>query len=112
MEILKSINLAFAFLLELCLLAALGYWGYHTGQSTLMRWLLMIGAPLVLAVVWGVFLAPKSVVALPSGVKLAGKGIAFVVGALALGSVGQSTWVAIFAVAVAINMGLIVIWRQ
>lgn len=112
MEILKMANLALAFLLELCLLAALGYWGYHTGQSTLMRWLLMIGVPLVMAVVWGIFLAPKSAVALPHGVKLAGKFVAFVIGVLALVAVGQSTLATIFAIIVVINMGLIVIWGQ
>ena len=112
MQFLKPTNLALAFLLELCLLAALGYWGYHTGQNTLARWLLMIGVPLVLAVLWGIFLAPKSAVALPHGVKLAGKFVAFAIGVLALWSVGQSTWAAIFAVVVVVNMGLIVIWGQ
>lgn len=112
MQLLKMANLALAFLLELCLLAALGYWGNHTGQSMLMRWLLMIGVPLLLAVVWGVFLAPKSAVALPNGVKLAGKFVAFAIGVLALWSVGQTTWAAVFAVVVVINMGLIVIWKQ
>ena len=33
MEIIKAANLALSFLLELCALAALGYWGFQTGQS-------------------------------------------------------------------------------
>jgi hypothetical protein len=35
MIVLKDANLALAFLLELCALAALGYWGFVTGCSRL-----------------------------------------------------------------------------
>ena len=37
MAILKGAKLALAFLLELCALAALGYWGFHTGRGTLAK---------------------------------------------------------------------------
>jgi hypothetical protein len=58
--IIKNANLALAFLLELSVLAALGYWGFHTGTGTLVRIVLGIGAPLVAVVVWGLLGAPKS----------------------------------------------------
>ena len=32
---IKISNLALAFFLELCVLVAFGYWGFHTGQGTL-----------------------------------------------------------------------------
>lgn len=47
-------NLAFRFILELAALVAMGYWGWQTGQGWL-RWLLMLGAPLVAAMLWGIF---------------------------------------------------------
>jgi len=47
-------NLAFRFTLELAALAAMGYWGWKTGESW-TRWLLMIGVPLIAAAIWGVF---------------------------------------------------------
>jgi hypothetical protein len=60
MEIIKSTNLVLRFLLELCLLAAFGYWGFQTGQVWLIKVVLGVGAPLLVAVVWGTFLAPRA----------------------------------------------------
>jgi undecaprenyl pyrophosphate phosphatase UppP len=60
MEIIQSINLLLRFLLELCLLVIFGYWGFKTGQSTLAKIGLGIGIPLIVAVLWGIFLAPAS----------------------------------------------------
>ena len=53
-------NLALGFLLELGALAALGFWGVHTGQSLLADIALGAGAPLLAAVVWGTLAAPRS----------------------------------------------------
>jgi hypothetical protein len=46
--------LAVRFLLELAALVAFGYWGWHSSEGPL-RFVLAIGLPLLLAVVWGVF---------------------------------------------------------
>ena len=60
MDALKSINLAVRFLLELCVLAAVGYWGFKTSSGWFLKILLGIGAPLLIAVIWGMFGAPKA----------------------------------------------------
>ena len=57
---LASTNLAVRFLLELGALGAVGYWGAHTGNTTLTKIVLGAGLPLALAVVWGTFVAPKA----------------------------------------------------
>ena len=44
--ILKSVNLALAFLLELAMLAAYAYWGFQAGTSIIMKVVLGIGDPL------------------------------------------------------------------
>ncbi len=66
--------LTLMFLLELALLAALGYWGW-TQHEGLLRVLLAIGLPLVAAVLWGVFRVPgepgDAVVAVRGLVRLA-----------------------------------------
>ena len=54
----NPLNLAFRFLLELAALVAMGYWGWQTGPGWL-RWLFMIGVPLIAAVLWGVFRVPN-----------------------------------------------------
>jgi hypothetical protein len=55
------LNLAVRFLLELCLLAATGYWGFKTQSTWPMKILLGVGLPVVLAVLWGLFVAPRAV---------------------------------------------------
>jgi Protein of unknown function (DUF2568) len=55
---LRSLILAVHFLLELCALAAIGYWGFRTAEGA-MKWVLGIGTPLA-AVLWAMFVAPGS----------------------------------------------------
>jgi len=59
LELIKGANLALRFLLELCALGALGYWGFKTGGGAIGKITLGVGAPLVAAVVWGTFLSPR-----------------------------------------------------
>ena len=56
----RGFNLALAFLLELAALAVLAYWGYCTGNSTFTSLLLGIGIPLIAAILWGLFAAPRA----------------------------------------------------
>lgn len=58
-------NLALAFVLELCALGALGYWGVRTGGGPATKTALGLGAPLCAAVLWGVFAAPRAPVSVP-----------------------------------------------
>ena len=46
--------------LELAALAALAYWGAVTPDSTVLKVVLAIGAPLLAALVWGTFVSPKA----------------------------------------------------
>ncbi len=54
----NPINLTVRFFLELGALYAMGYWGWvqHTG---ILKWFLMIGLPLLAAIVWGTFRVPN-----------------------------------------------------
>ncbi len=85
----KSINLAVAFLLELAMLAAFAYWGFHTGGTVLEKILRGIGVPLLVAVVWGMFMAPNSRRRLQGAAYLAVKVILFGLAVLALIVSGQ-----------------------
>lgn len=57
---MQALNYTIRFLLELCALAALGYWGFTIGQNLALKILLGLGAPLLAAVAWGAFVAPKA----------------------------------------------------
>lgn len=67
------INLTVRFLLELTALAIVGYWGWNKGEGW-FRFLLAIGLPLVMAVLWGVFRVPNdpgsAIVAIPGILRL------------------------------------------
>ena len=52
MPALKLVNLLVRFLLELCMLAAVGYWGFKTGSSSTMKIILGIGLPILIATGW------------------------------------------------------------
>ena len=56
---LRGVTLAVRFLCELAMLAALAYWGFTVGGG-IGAWVLGLGAPLVAAVVWGAWVAPKA----------------------------------------------------
>jgi hypothetical protein len=60
MNVIRMLNMALSFLLELSALAAFGLWGYTTGGETPLRYILGIGAFVLGAVVWGIWGAPKS----------------------------------------------------
>jgi hypothetical protein len=110
--ILKPVNLALAFLLELALLAAFAYWGFQTGSGTLVKVLLGIGTPLLVAVIWGIFMAPNSTRHLQGGAYLVLKAILFGLGIAALAAVGKPTLGLVFAAVVVINTILLYVWQQ
>jgi hypothetical protein len=56
---LRGVTLAVRFLCELAMLAALAYWGFTVGDG-IGAWVLGVGAPLLAAVVWGAWVAPKA----------------------------------------------------
>jgi len=60
LEAIKSVNAALAFVLELGVLVALGYWGFTADPALLTRISLGIGLPLLAILVWGIWGAPQS----------------------------------------------------
>ena len=112
MALLKFANLALAFLLELGMLAALGYWGFHTGESSISRISLGLGAPLLAATVWGIFLSPKATVKVPRVIKFILQVIVFGAAVAALFAADRPTWAWVFGLLVILNKILLYIWHQ
>jgi hypothetical protein len=101
--VFEPLVLLVRFLLELCLLAALGYWGFETGDSTPAKWALGLGAPLLAAVVWGMFIAPKARYEVPAAVWIGLQVILFGAAALGLAAVASAQLAAAFAVVVVLH---------
>ena len=63
MEFLSALrwtNLALRFFLELCVFAALAFWGWHVGATLPAKIGLACGIFVLASVVWGVFLSPRA----------------------------------------------------
>ena len=112
MEMFKIINLLVRFLLELCILFIVGYWGFHTESTGLIKTLLGIGSVLTFAVVWGVFLAPKSSMRLQGLWALSLEVLIFGLTSWVLYSTGKRSLAMIFGIIYLLNKILMVIWRQ
>lgn len=112
MALLKMLNLALRFFLELCLLAALGYLGFRFGQVLLVKIMLAIILPLLAAIVWGRYLAPRARIVLPYWKWLSLQLILFAIAVVGLFITGKQQLAIIFGVAVALNIVLLAVWRQ
>lgn len=89
MSILKFFHHLLAFTLELAMLAALGYWGFHGDKKTPEKYLWGLGLPLLAIVLWWVWAAPKSAHRLEQPYLLAFKLVLFGVAAFGLHRSGQ-----------------------
>jgi hypothetical protein len=112
MDVLKMLNLAVRFLLELCMYAAVGYWGFKTHSSWVLKILFGIGLPVLMAVLWGTFLAPKATRPLSGASFLTLELILFSTGAFALFASGKPTLGWIYTIVLVINKILLTVWRQ
>jgi Protein of unknown function (DUF2568) len=111
-EVLKGANLVLAFLLELCALGAYAYWGFKTGGATPSKIGLGIGAPLLAAVVWGIFVAPRAVVPVPGLARFVIQALFFGLAALSLAAAGHRTLAGAFVAIVVANAILAYVWGQ
>jgi len=112
MDALKLVNLAIRFLLELCVLVAVGFWGFKTGSGWFLKILLGIGTPLLIAVLWGMFAAPKAAYHLHGFMLLAFEVAVFGSGVAALYATKNYFPAWGLAAFVIINRILIFVWEQ
>jgi len=105
----NPINLFFRFLLELAALISFGYWGWQTGDEW-FRYLLVILAPLIGALVWGTFAVPddpsrsgKAPVPTPGWLRLILELAIFALASLALAKTGELNLALILGVLVVIH---------
>jgi hypothetical protein len=103
LELIKGANLLLRFLLELFALGALGYWGFKTGNETIAKIGLGVGAPLVAAVVWGAFLSPRAAIVLPGFLVLVLQALVFGRPQGGLVVTGHRTLAFVFVVVAVIN---------
>jgi hypothetical protein len=112
MDGLKMINLAVRFLLELCVLVVVGYWGFKTSSGWFLKILSGIGVPLLIAIIWGMLAAPKAPYRLHGLMLLPLEAVVFGSGVAALVATKNYLLGWGFAAIVIINRILIFVWEQ
>ncbi|SRR5579871_900194 len=112
MEAFKAFNLLLRFLLELASLFALGSWGFRQGGSPFIHWVFGIGLPLLFALAWGRWAAPRSSHRLEGFPRLAFEALAFGSAALSLVLAGHNGQAALFVVVVVLNIVLLRHWKK
>jgi Protein of unknown function (DUF2568) len=111
LAIIKYANLALSFFLELCMLVALGYWGFQS-KAFIAKVALGIGIPLLTIIIWGCFFAPQAKWPLQDPWHLLGELCIFGLAAVALFISGQRTLSVTFALIVIGNFILAYLWGQ
>lgn len=109
---IKNANLALAFLLELGVLAALGFWGFHTGSGVLAKIGLGIGLPALAIVVWALFGSPQATWHLNGIWRLMLQIVFFGSAAVALFAAGQRVLGVAFELVFVLNLVLMNVWGQ
>jgi hypothetical protein len=92
-----------AFFVELAALALIGLWGYRAGGPLWAKVALGIGLPLLAAIMWGLFAAPRARIRIP-WVTLLVKVVVLGAAVLAGFTILPPIWAAAFAAVVALNL--------
>ncbi|MGW2569552.1 YrdB family protein [Streptomyces sp. NPDC001537] len=112
MKAIKAVNLGVLFLIELGALAAVSYWGFTRDAATPVAWLLGLGAPAVLIVLWALFGSQKAPYKTRGALRVGFELLWFGAGVAALFAAGAWGWVVALAAVCAVSKTLAVIWRQ
>ena len=92
------------FLMELAMLAAYSYWGFHLDKGLLIKLLIGIGTPILVAVIWGTFISPKAAIPVTTTIRIGLQTILFGCSVLALYYSGKTTLAIIFGMIILIEM--------
>jgi hypothetical protein len=108
---MKQLNLVLKFLLELGALAAIGLWGASIADGPAAV-LPAVGLPVITAVLWGAFAAPRARHRLRLSLRAPFELGVFGLAALALWSAASAAWGAAFALIAVANAVLLTAFDQ
>ena len=111
-SLIKVINLVLAFLLEIAMLIAFGYFGYHYPENTANKYFFMMALPLAATILWGFFAAPKSKHRLPKLPRVVFALVLYGTSIFLLSLTGKTPLAAAFAICVVLNQLLLFILEE
>jgi Protein of unknown function (DUF2568) len=109
---LHAANEALAFVMELLALGGLAWWGADAGGGLAAKVLLGAGAPILAAVAWGLFAAPRARFEVPLAAVLAVKAVVFGLAAGGVWAIGRPQLAIAFAVIAIINTAVATVDRD
>lgn len=112
MDALKGLNLLVRFLLELSMYAAVGYWGFKMHSGWVPKVIFGIGLPVLMAMLWGLFLAPKATHPLHGALRLLLELTLLGSGAIALFASGNANLGCLYIAILFVNEVLVFVWKQ
>ncbi|WP_458124998.1 YrdB family protein [Paenibacillus sp. Z3-2] len=105
-------NLAVRFILELCALAIYAYWGFRVGNGGWGRVVLSIVAPVLVAVLWGLWGSPQAAYPLTGWVHLGFEIVLFGLPVWLLLTLDRPMLAMVYGVLYIINKLLMQLWHQ
>lgn len=112
MEVLKLMNLALSFVIEVAALIACAYWAYRLPVSGLLKIIGAVVTPIIFIAIWSLFLSPQADFRLPMVWLVVGKLVIFGIVAAMLHVSGQKAASVVFGSLVLVNTALAVFWDQ
>jgi hypothetical protein len=109
---MKSLNLVFRFVLELLALLALFLWGSSTSDDLPVQLVVGLGAPALVVVVWGLFVAPKARRRLADPIRLLVELAIFALATAAFALTVGAIVALMFGLAALISLALMFVWDQ
>ncbi|MEK3979209.1 YrdB family protein [Psychrobacillus sp. FSL K6-2836] len=92
------------FAMELFALGAFSYWGFHMNKGWFINTVFGIGTPLLVAIFWGTFIAPKATFPVTIPIRILLQIIVFALATTALFAAGKGKLAIIFGFIVFIEM--------
>ncbi len=112
MDILKTLNAGVRFLLELCMLIAVSYWGFKIHSGWTLKIVFGIGLPILIVAFWGLFVAPRALYPLHGIPHIVLSLILLGSGAVALFASGRPSLGWVYVIVLVVNQILLTVWKQ
>lgn len=112
MELIKIVNILIRFLIELCVIGILGYWGFHIGKEYFLKMLFGIGIPLLVIIIWGLFGSPAAPLQLTGFAKILLEILIFGSAIAALVHTGNIRVSILLGIVIILNSVLMMVWKQ
>lgn len=110
--LIKKVNMALRFFIEIIDFLVIVDWGIQTGKGVLIKIGFSICIPIILILIWGHYGAPNAKRKLPPSIHLLLEIIIFGIPIVLLHSLGQTFLALILALIFIVNRTLMFIWKQ